>query len=726
MRKRIFNVLNDLAEGFYRKNNLGEADLENIYQASLFFLFRLLFILYAESRGMLPVKPFTPGYNRQYHERYSLSRLINKLRDRDKYAHDAFTELYEELLRLFQIINGNEKDQNQVLNVTRYNGGLFDPKNCPVIQNWRIGDQTMANVLRQLMFVQPPARANVQQQIFETNETVDYSSLEVRQLGDIYEGLLGGRYVARPGAQLELVDENGENHQKGIFYTPDWVVRFLIEQTLRPLLDKIASLPEVQAALKAQSNEKKQNDAFAQAVLKLAIVDPAMGSGHFLVRATEFLAEEIMYHPTTRLHTEQIVTSGAGARTKADILAKGLIPIPPGVPHEQAENAYWRRRIVESCIYGVDINAMAVELAKLSLWLTCIAVEEPLNFLDHHLREGNSLISVTPEEAHRPPFVLNEDEKQVTIDVGSLIADTLRYVIDETVNISMQASTEMELVKQKENRWRIAQEKLQPYRDVLYLWLAMQDKLTVDGRALTAFDYQLIALNLVDPYHLNDDDLKKARHLWEAVVPAIHEKMTSLQPFNWQLEFPAVFYSEDGALKPEEERGFDAVLGNPPYISTHTSSEERWRDILEKRMRYLDDLYVHFTDLGFRLLRQGGRFGFIVSDTFFTLSTKLRMREWLQSYRLDWLGQCDPFNATVDAAVFAAEKTLSAEDDSVQFVQARYRTKTSQPERELPLITAKPLSEEHSMQGCLRLHRVPISLYQSALKRAFLNRRLLC
>jgi hypothetical protein len=143
-------------------------------------------------------------------------------------------------------------------------------------------------------------------------------------------------------------------------------------------------------------------------------------------------------------------------------------------------------------------------------------------------------------------------------------------------------------------------------------------------------------------------------------------------------------------------------------------------------MRYLDDLYVHFTDLGFRLLRQGGRFGFIVSDTFFTLSTKLRMREWLQSYRLDWLGQCDPFNATVDAAVFAAEKTLSAEDDSVQFVQARYRTKTSQPERELPLITAKPLSEEHSMQGCLRLHRVPISLYQSALKRAFLNRRLLC
>ena len=100
--------------------------------------------------------------------------------------------------------------------------------------------------------------------------------------------------------------------------------------------------------------------------------------------------------------------------------------------------------------------------------------------------------------------------------------------------------------------------------------------------------------------------------------------------------------------------GFDAVLGNPPYISTHTSSEENWRDILGLRAGFLEDLYVHFTDLGFRILKPGGGFGFIVSDTFFTLASKLKMRELLQSRALDWLGQCDPFDATVDAAIFVA------------------------------------------------------------------------
>jgi hypothetical protein len=122
-----------------------------------------------------------------------------------------------------------------------------------------------------------------------------------------------------------------------------------------------------------------------------------MGSGHFIVRATEWLADRIMRHPTTRPMTEQVVAQGQRRATREQILARGRIPVPPGVPQERAEVSYWRRRVVEACIYGVDINPMAVELAKLSLWLTCIAVDEPLNFLDHHLRHGNALLSVSPD-----------------------------------------------------------------------------------------------------------------------------------------------------------------------------------------------------------------------------------------------------------------------------------------------------------------------------------------
>jgi hypothetical protein len=90
--------------------------------------------------------------------------------------------------------------------------------------------------------------------------------------------------------------------------------------------------------------------------------------------------------------TKQIVANGPRLVTREEIIARGKVPVSPGVSQEQSEVAYWRRRVVEACIYGVDINPMAVELAKLSLWLTCIAAEEPLNFLDHHLREGNALL----------------------------------------------------------------------------------------------------------------------------------------------------------------------------------------------------------------------------------------------------------------------------------------------------------------------------------------------
>src|SRR5204862_3922505 len=135
-------------------------------------------------------------------------------------------------------------------------------------------------------------------------------------------------------------------------------------------------------------------------------------SGHYLVRATECLAEQIVYHPTTRTMTEQIVATGASRRSREDILNSGKIPVAPGASQEQAEIAYWRRRVVEACIYGVDVNPLAVELTKLSLWLTCIAVDEPLNFLDHHLHCGNSLLWAKTKDLHRLPGSTDEEAKQ--------------------------------------------------------------------------------------------------------------------------------------------------------------------------------------------------------------------------------------------------------------------------------------------------------------------------
>ncbi len=141
------------------------------------------------------------------------------------------------MLKLFRLINGDKPEQNEACKVTRYNGGLFNPQMHPKIEQWRVSDKALANVLRQLIFAQPPARSSARQQQISTDEAIDYGLLEVRQLGDIYEGLLGAILEVNDKARLELRNANGENHRHGIFYTPDWVVRYFIRETLQPLLE---------------------------------------------------------------------------------------------------------------------------------------------------------------------------------------------------------------------------------------------------------------------------------------------------------------------------------------------------------------------------------------------------------------------------------------------------------------------------------------------------------
>ncbi|MBK9139031.1 MAG: hypothetical protein IPM17_09760 [Verrucomicrobia bacterium] len=118
-----------------------------------------------------------------------------------------------------------------------------------------------------------------------------------------------------------------------------------------------------------------------------------------------------------------------------------------------------------------------------------------------------------------------------------------------------------------------------------------------------------------------------------------------------------MFFAEDGSPRPEEQRGFDAVLGNPLYVTRQTMSGQPWLALADARLGYAQDTYECFTRLSFRLLRPGGRIGFITADTFFTLENFTTLRELLQSHELTHLGQCDPFDATVDAALFVARKS---------------------------------------------------------------------
>lgn len=303
LRKRVFNILVYLANGFYQRleNKITRNDLDKLYQHCLIFLYRLLFALYAEGRGLLPVKPYGAGSNKNYRERYSLQRLLPRLRDSFHFASDEFTELYGQLLGLFHLINGDRPSRNKACDVPLYNGGLFDSKKYRLLEHWRVGERTLAEVLRGLMFSPIPVGSG-EQRLLDFGETIDYADLEARQLGSIYEGLLEN-HLKPEGDRLILRGDRSERKATGTYYTPDYIVQYIVKNTLEPLCREVNKSKEVQDAIK----KGIKNDSFAKSVLKLNILDPAMGSGHFLVRATEFLAEQIFNHPTTPLQVKSVL-----------------------------------------------------------------------------------------------------------------------------------------------------------------------------------------------------------------------------------------------------------------------------------------------------------------------------------------------------------------------------------------------------------------------------------
>ncbi len=706
IRKRIFGVVADLANGFweYAENSLQESDLKTVYDSCLIFLYRLLFVLYAEARGLLPVHLSGTQSNELYRSKYSLQRLVTKLMSPREYATKELSELYEELMKLFQLIDGGRPRVNKACGVPLYNGGLFDPSSHPNLEQWRIGDSILAEVLRKLIFA--PSRG--EDQFGFDFGAIDYADLEVRQLGDIYEGLLGGHLELNPDTnRLVLLGERRALQESGTFYTPDWVVRFLVERTLEPLVTDI----EHTANVKESRKTNQRDNSFADRVLALNVLDPAMGSGHFLVRATEWLADQIVYHPTTLFHTGKLEN--------------------PGLT-EEAEISHWRRRVVEHCIFGVDLNPLAVELAKLSLWLTCIASEEPLNFLDHHLRRSNALVGSELSSIGSLAVIPDEEEIQTKLSLGADFSSNVAAAIQAISTIEGQDSTTIEIVKNKEKSWAgQVLPRLRAYKEIANIWIA-----AAGGLPLTQFEYCSIGELTMQVLQGSRRAAGQLSTLLAPYKSDFDKIIGEMCPCHWELEFPEAFYDSNGQRLANP--GFDAILGNPPYISTQTSSEFATTKVMKILFGFSDDLYAHFIAKGFRLLRVGGHFGFVVSDTFFTLASKEMVRELLQKHKLRYLVQCDPFDATVDAAMFVAEKfnlPNDQDDFAFTFIQARHGTEQSSPDKEIAdtlkhrtamspgAITFKVGDEDYQVQhgthGCLRVHTTSIEPYRSALKTAF-------
>ena len=377
------------------------AALTDVRHAALIFLYRLLFILYAEDRNLLPV-------NDARYDDYGLRKRVRDDIAARKNAGDTFsnvaTNYYNRLTTLFTLIDQGDSS----IGLPPYNGGLFAPAAAQLLQQVQLSDAAVADIIYELSHTRVTRKGETKRPF------VNYRDMSVQQLGSIYERLLEREPVRGADGTITLRPNPYARKDSGSFYTPQELVDLIVEKTLQPLVEERLTAFEEKAAQLAVDNRPKEQRRRelaavdpAEAVLDLKILDPAMGSGHFLVTAVDYLsdyiADMVEYVPGVPdwLSDDGYVSPLVAriAAIRQEIVQRAQASRWALDAAQLTDQAIIRRMVLKRCIYGVDKNPLAVELAKVSLWLHSFTVGAPLSFLDHHLRCGDSLLGMRVAEA---------------------------------------------------------------------------------------------------------------------------------------------------------------------------------------------------------------------------------------------------------------------------------------------------------------------------------------
>ena len=656
LQENIYEAIRVLSEGFlqYSGNDLDESDLGLVHDSSLIYLYRIIFVLYAEAEG----RDLLDTDNPIYEENYSLNTLKQEVAeelDSDSPTYkDWQTNIGDRLDELFQLIDQGSKQQGipeEDLYIPAYNGGLFrtDPgedgsREARFLANHEVGDAHLTRVIELLT-----RSANAGNETGEGKIFVDYSSLDVRHLGSVYEGLLeyqlnvaekdlavegeDGEYVpveegedvVVEAGDIYLTTDSGERKATGSYYTPEYVVEYIVENTLGPLVENIRKDLVGQSAY----GEGGFAGEFADRVFELKVLDPAMGSGHFLTSAVDYLAREIIDAQEKQAAQEGIETV-----------------------NEERDINWARRQVAQRCIYGVDLNPLAVELAKVSLWLRTLAAEQPLAFLDHHLKTGNSLVGSDIET------VLDNSDPDSGTDAGQL---TLQETFDRTRQQALGQVTD-----QFEDLLAIDNETLSDIKEMeavyeevrkgpLYQHLvgmanvhtAEQFGLDVPGDA-----YKRMATAL------RDDS-------WESIegqdwYRSAQQMAADEHFFHWELEFPIAFYEQDGERM--EDVVFDAVIGNPPYIRSRNlpdSNKEYYKYQYESAEGSYD-IYIPFLEQAGVLGRQNS---FIIPNKWTTTNYGEQIRNiLLDRHNLTELVDVSRLDVFPDADIYPVITNYSTQE----------------------------------------------------------------
>jgi hypothetical protein len=627
----------DRRDGRTRIADLAREHPDHLYGGLLTALMRIVFVLFAEDRDLFPRDPL-------WARNYSLAGLYARLRDDEARHPDTMDERFgawAQILALSRLIHGGAR--RGALRIVARRGRLFDPEQYPFLEGRDrqddapapplVPDGTVWRMLRRLLELK--------------GERLSYRTLDVEQIGSVYQAVMGftieltagpslavkpasksgaaatidlgallaeapakrvewlksrtGRKLAaKPakalkaaasvedtekalagaidrdvtpsvvGAGIPVLQPTEERRRTGSHYTPRDLTRPIVAEALRPVLERLGP------------------DATPDEILELKVLDPAVGSGAFLVETCRQLGDRLVVAWTRH----------------------GSTPVLP--PDEDAL-LHARRLVAQRCLYGVDRNPMAAELAKLSLWLATLARDHEFTFLDHAIRHGDALVGldvarircVSWESDANVPFVAR------TIDQSLADAEAERRLIREADEDAGEAALRAMLARADGH-----------LRDVILLGdVVVGAFFSVDApNARNAVREGLLA------------DLRSGNDGWQArLAPraaAIRNGPRRLAPFHWPLMFPEVFRRDNP--------GFDSIVGNPPYsgkngiIDGNPAGYLDWLQTIHAGAHGNADLVAHFFRRAFDLLRDGGTFGLIATKTIRQGDTRGTGLRWIR------------------------------------------------------------------------------------------------
>ncbi len=572
----------------FKRPGPSSPSLDNTFEQSLTIVYRMLFLLFAEARGLVPL------WHPVYRESYSLES-VRSAAERPETA----IGLWDALRAIARLAHNGCRAGN--LRVTPFNGRLFSPARTPLAERRDLDDEAARRAVLALSTRPAPNRSGL--------ERIAYRDLGVEQLGAVYETLLDYEprlvHLHRPDRRgtrfsFQLVRGSGLRKATGSFYTPLPIADYLIRRTLGPLV----------------------RSAAPERILELRVVDPAMGSGAFVVAACRYLADA---------YEAALIESGGYHSSDFG----------------DAERVAIRRTVAERCLYGVDVNPMAVQLARLSLWLATLAADRPLTFLDHHLQTGDSVLGTWLSTLRRRPNVRHSRASGngpllKLFDDGD-IAAVLRTVVPTRFSLETASGTTLDGVRVKERALASLNQPesmLSRWKRIADIWCAAW--FDTPDRPVPASAFSALA----------DDVLSGVGALPRKTAAQYLESAARIAEshrfFHWELEFPEVFFDRNGVRL--ANGGFDAVIGNPPWdmIRADAGSSHarvRSREGVTRLLRFSRDAGIYaaqsgghanqyqlFTERAIALTRKGGRLGLVLPSGLATDHGSASLRKRLMAH----------------------------------------------------------------------------------------------